>query len=152
MEEIIERAIQSITGQTVSKTDADAPEAEYNFHYGDTVSFKVYIDAEAAAVVGFALIGQLPESERQAGYRHLLEANLLFRDTYGATLAADTGVGDVFIQKEWPFPLVQADTFVEELKVYIQTAIAWSEKVTVFASAQAEGDKPSPVSQANIRV
>ena len=93
---------------------------------------------EVGTLTLMSVLGEPPPERLEGLYRALLEANHLFRGTFGATLSVDPDNGSVFLCKCIPYAALDGDSFVKELENFVNAVESWRTVVTEFrASADA---------------
>lgn len=106
-----------------------------SLRFGNTITIDLECNEERGALIISTLIGTLnSKTDKEKVYTELLEANLLWRGTGGATLGIDSTTKTVFMCYQEPMSLLNFNRFQELLKGFSDTAIFWnkhlSEKMT----------------------
>lgn len=85
------------------------------------------LSPDGRSIVMYAALGPLPAGREDAVGQELLKANLLFRETEGATIGA-TESGEVLLQRSMPFVVAETDfeRFVENVADFFAQTEKWS--------------------------
>lgn len=80
-------------------------------------------------------------------YRNILEANFLYHGTGGSTLSLNPGNGHVVLQKYNWMERLDADSLVEALGKFADTAIAWKKIINEYRPDPSEKSDVSEQSE-----
>ena len=72
-------------------------------------------------------VGMLPSANREQACRRLLDANILFAKTDGATLAADEEAGLVSLQRAIPLRGLAFSEFIKLLESFVHQTEFWAQ-------------------------
>jgi hypothetical protein len=97
--------------------------------------------SERKLVLLSADLGEPPPEGCEKLFRTMLEANNLFSETAGATLALDQTSGRFRLQK-YESPDELANDAEGKLVSFIETALVWSRSIADFRPSNEEGDFP----------
>lgn len=87
---------------------------------------------EVGIVSLLAFIAPPPPERLERLYRRLLEANHLYRETFGATLSVDPESGLVCLVKHVPSATLDGETFFREVELFTNVIGYWKETVENF--------------------
>ncbi len=125
--------------------DADEDFLILNFEGSPALSLS--LDADDALVVA-ACLGLAPGSEPEF-LEELLAANLMFRDTGGATLSLERQTRQVFLARRWStLELSTAQGLERALEEFLQLADEWQRALPRLISAAHAAGEPDAISLA----
>jgi len=119
------RAMIEAFGRSIGIDDLRLDEAGQCRLKIDAVEVNLELQADAAQLVVYAELGRLPEAGHAAIFARLLEANLFWHDTGGATLSIDRGHQQLLLARAVPLtsdPLALS----EIIERFVDVAEAWS--------------------------
>jgi hypothetical protein len=107
------------------------------------IEIDILADPNTGSAVLWCILGELPASDTAGAQRRLLEANLFWQRTRGATLSLMPNSNDVVVAMRGPLPGMN----VETLRTLIETMVETSEELTRLLTPQAaaSGDSPIPI-------
>lgn len=99
----------------------------------------------------YTVVGQFPEEVCPVIYREIASANLLWRDTEGATLSADPDSGTVFLARAQPTETVTADQWYSDLQDFLRVTRFWRDRFVQLTEGPAP-EAPAPTPSAKNRM
>ncbi len=99
-----------------------------------------YLEADQCILL-YCTVGAVPDgdAERLAFYSRLLRANFFFRETAGATLAADESTKLVALQQAFPLQALDETGFLSLLERYLNMAEHWRRACASLSSLDGSG-------------
>jgi hypothetical protein len=91
----------------------------------DAIPMRIEHEPEADRLLLVATLGAPPAGEKEALYARLLEANLAWKDTAGATIALDPRGARILLLRPVPLGLPPA-AFPDLVERFVDVAEAWS--------------------------
>lgn len=95
---------------------------------------------EIGIVSLLAFIAPPPPERLERLYRRLLEANHLYRETFGATLSVDPESGLVCLVKHLPAATLDGEGFFREAGLFTNVIAHWKAVVENFRDAPGDGE------------
>jgi Tir chaperone protein (CesT) family len=118
-------------GQQLDVPDLTADEDGYVALTFDGQELHLQYEEDTRQVMGFTRLGEV-EVERTAEiYGMLLEANMFWRGTRGATFSVDPDPGIVFLADRRPEDDMTAESLSEWLEGFLNTATYWKKRLDV---------------------
>ena len=93
-------------------------------------------------------IGEPPPERLEALYRTMLEAQHLFRGTFGATISLDPETGRFALNKAIALATVDADSFAGEVERFVNTLETFAKIVREFRAVPPEAASAAPLDDA----
>ena len=115
-----------------------------SLRFDDRVTIDLEANEETGALIFSSIVGTLMPYQTEKFYPELLEANLLWAGTGGATLGVDPATLSVFMCYQEKMEGMEFLRFQELLKGFSDTALFWNQRL---AGGEAEGKTP-PSSEA----
>ena len=95
----------------------------------DALVIHLVYDEESEALRMFSELGEVPLSHEKAVMRALLDANVLWRGSQGATLGLDSAKRVVTLTRQVPVSLLSPERFGHLLEAFIATSENWIKNV-----------------------
>lgn len=108
---------------------------ECTLEVDDHLTVAMYVDDADQNLVLYAVVGQADEDSAPQVYRELIEANLLWKGTGGATLGADPDAGTVILAKELPLTVLDLDSWEHHLGEFVSVTERWTARLTELTSS-----------------
>lgn len=112
------------------------PQGLYSLRFDDRVTIDLEYNEVHDALLLSSLVGVLKPQESNSFYTELLEANLLWGGTNGATIGVDPASLAVFLCYQDRLKGVSLEQFEQTMKNFSDTALFWNQRL-------AEGIKES---------
>ena len=96
----------------------------------DRVTITMECNEASGVLVFSAVLGTLAPYQTKSFYPHLLEANLFWKETGGATLGVDPATLNVFLCQQEKFEEMPSEYFQEVLKKFSDTALSWNTRLS----------------------
>ena len=87
----------------------------------------------------FRLVATLEHGDRLPVYESLLQANLFWSGTDGATLSVEPQTGSVFLARQLPQQVVDLPTFETMMESFVNIAEFWTDELARLS--QPSGDR-----------
>lgn len=97
--------------------------------FDDRIGVNLSMDAGSEALVMYGIVGQVAPSERASIYPLLLNANLFWKDTAGATLGTDVATGTVVLAQSTPLAGLSVDATVKRLELFVSLVASWTKQL-----------------------
>ena len=110
-----------------------------SLRFDDRVTIDLEANDETGALIFSSIVGTLMPYQTEKLYPELLEANLLWAGTGGATLGVDPATLSVFMCYQEKMGEMEFLRFQELLKGFSDTALFWNQRLS---GNTAEGEKP----------
>ena len=110
-----------------------------SLRFDDRVTIDLEANEETGALIFSSIVGTLLPYQTEKFYPELLEANLLWAGTGGATLGVDPATLSVFMCYQEKMEGMEFLRFQELLKGFSDTALFWNQRL---AGSEAAGSKP----------
>jgi hypothetical protein len=109
-----------------------------SLRFDDRVTIDLEANEETGALIFSSIVGTLLPYQTEKFYPELLEANLLWAGTGGATLGVDPATLSVFMCYQEKMEGMEFLRFQELLKGFSDTALFWNQRL---AGSEAAGSK-----------
>jgi hypothetical protein len=96
------------------------------------------LDHKNEKILLFSIIGNIPADPDIPFFEALLQGNLFWRETFGATLSLDLEGGNVILAREERLQFIDAIQFERFIGDFCAAANSWSEKTREFGNATTE--------------
>jgi hypothetical protein len=137
LEEYVNELLQSI-GKSL---DLPGLALDDNGHcvllFDDKVVLNMEFDREKELLIIYSYIGEVPYEGREIIFETLLESNLFWKDTQGATIGIDKQTQTVVLAFPMELPLKRKENFEERLALFVDITESWINKLEKM-SADAE--------------
>lgn len=115
-----------------------------SLRFDDRVTIDLESNEDSGALIFSSIVGTLAQHEADAFYPLLLEANLLWAGTGGATLGVDPATLSVFMCYQEKIAGMEFLRFQELLKGFSDTALYWNQRLNEGpAGASTHQSKPA---------
>lgn len=104
----------------------------------EAIQVNVEHEADSRRVMLSASLGEVALEAREAVYAALLEGNLFWSGTGGATLSVEPETRRAFIHQRMPAAEVTAQSLEEMLDRFVSTAEAWARDIQAGAADETE--------------
>lgn len=102
--------------------------------FDDELDMHLLLDEERQSIIFHSLVGTLHgRPDRAQWCEMLLEANLFWSDTGGATLALEPVGGDVFLLRALNPEGLESVSFQDEMEYFVETALRWKGALSMEA-------------------
>lgn len=105
------------------------PQGLCSLRFDDRVTIDLEYNEEQDAVFLTSLVGVLKPQESKLLYSELLEANVLWGGTGGATIGVDPVSLTVFLCYQEPFKEMSLEEFQQLVKRFSDTALFWNQRI-----------------------
>ncbi|MDR1595334.1 MAG: type III secretion system chaperone [Puniceicoccales bacterium] len=105
--------------------------------FDDKVVLNIELDIEKELLIVYSYIGEVPFEGRETIFETLLESNLFWKDTQGATIGIDKQTQTVVLAFPIELPLKRKENFEERLALFVDITESWITKLEKM-SADAE--------------
>lgn len=105
------------------------PQGFYSFRFDDRVTIDLEYNERQDMLLFSSLIGVLKSEERKPFYSELLEANLLWGGTSGATIGVDPASLAVFLCYQERLKDISLEQFQKAMKQFSETALFWNQRL-----------------------
>jgi len=109
----------------------------------DSVVVNFELDESSGQLFFYANLGPMPAAGSRV-YEQLLEGNLLWKDTGGATLSLDREGSRVMLQQGLPAERLSELDFKAAVEQFVNVAEAWTQRVSEGAAAPRDEGGPPP--------
>jgi hypothetical protein len=121
-------------GDGIGLPDLTLDENGYCCLFFDEIGVNIELDETGERLFLYVNVGDLPSEKNPALYEMLLEANLMFSRTGGATLGIDKENALVALACTIPLLGLDKRTFERRLESFIAMAENWQGKIALCAS------------------
>ena len=132
-------------GATIGIPDLRLDEAGCCALAFDEVVVNLEADPDGRQLFLYASVGPVPSSDSSELYKQLLDGNLFWKDTGGATLGLDREGARVVLLQSLPAERISDPEFAAAVEQFVNAAEAWTRRI---AEAAAEpppaGDAEAP--------
>jgi Tir chaperone family protein CesT len=97
--------------------------------FDDRTVVQIQANDEAGTCVLFSLVATLEQSDRLPIYESLLQANLFWSGTDGATLGVEPQTGSVFLARQLPQQVMNLPTFETMMESFVSMVEFWAEEL-----------------------
>jgi Tir chaperone protein (CesT) family len=111
----------------------------------DSVVVNFELDESSEQLFLYASLGPMPAAGSKV-YEQLLEGNLLWQDTGGATLSLDRQGNRVMLHQDLPAERLSEADFKAAVEQFVNAAEAWTERVSEGAAPPRDGAGAPPPS------
>jgi hypothetical protein len=105
------------------------PQGLCSLRFDDRVTIDLEYNEEQDAILLSSLVGVLKLQERKLFYGELLEANLLWGGTGGATIGVDPASLTVFLCYQEQLKRISLAQFQQLMKRFSDTALFWNQRI-----------------------
>ena len=105
------------------------PQGLCSLRFDDRVTIDLEYNEEQDALLISSLVGVLKQKESKLFYDELLEANLLWGGTGGATIGVDPASLTVFLCYQEPLKGISLEQFQQLVKRFSDTALFWNQRL-----------------------
>jgi hypothetical protein len=109
----------------------------------DSVAVNFELDESSEQLFLYASLGPMPAAGSRV-YEQLLEGNLLWKDTGGATLSLDREGGRVMLHQVLAAERLSEVDFKAAVEEFVNVAEAWTQRVSEGATPPRDGTAPPP--------
>jgi hypothetical protein len=95
--------------------------------FDEKFTVQMQYDANHDRLTFFTRVGQIPAHAKLAAYEKLLQGNLFWIGTDGATLSVEPQDGTVFLARQLPLDGFSCEVLEQQLKTLVDTAELWAE-------------------------
>lgn len=127
-------------GEAVHLPDLVADETGYAGLDIEGTRIQLQLNAQTGIVTLFARLGTVPDRHRPAVNERLLDANLFWQGTRGATIGADIETHEIVIEKEADGRHLDGRDFVEAVDGFSRAAEAWRRYLADLVASLEAGD------------
>ena len=106
--------------------------------FDDRTVVQIQANDEAGTCVLFSLVATLEHGDRLPVYESLLQANLFWSGTDGATLSVEPQTGSVFLARQLPQQVMDLPTFETLMESFVNIAEFWTDELARLS--QPSGD------------
>jgi Tir chaperone protein (CesT) family len=136
-------------GADVGIPDLALDEAHCSTLAFDSVVVNFELDESSEQLFLYASLGPMPAAGSRV-YEQLLEGNLLWKDTGGATLSLDREGGRVILHQGLPAERLSEVDFKAAVEQFVNVAEAWTQRVSEGAAQpRDEAGAPPPPARLN---
>lgn len=97
--------------------------------FDDKVVLNMELDIEKELLIIYSYLGEVPFEGRETIFETLLESNLFWKDTQGATIGIDKQTQTVVLAFPMELPLKKRETFEERLSSFVEITESWINKL-----------------------
>ena len=123
------------------------PQGLCSLRFDDRVTIDLEYNEEQGAILLSSLVGVLKPEESKLFYDELLEANLLWGGTSGATIGLDPASLTVFLCYQEQLKGISLDQFQQLVKRFSDTALFWNQRLAEGPKKKKRGIKKSRASK-----
>ncbi|MDR3144288.1 MAG: type III secretion system chaperone [Puniceicoccales bacterium] len=105
--------------------------------FDDKVVLNIELDEEKELLIIYSYIGEIPFEGRETIFETLLESNLFWKNTQGATIGIDKQTQTVVLAFPMELPLKRKENFEERLALFVDITESWIARLEEM-STQAE--------------
>jgi len=105
------------------------PQGLCSLRFDDRVTIDLEYNSEQDALLLSSLVGVLKKQESKEVYDELLEANLLWGGTNGATIGVDPASLAVFLCYQEQLKGISLEQFEQRIKKFSDTALFWNQRL-----------------------
>ena len=117
-------------GETVGISYLEShPQGLCSLRFDDRVTIDLEYNEKQNAILLSSLVGVLKQEERKLFYDELLEANVLWGGTGGATIGVDPASLAVFLCYQEQFNGVSLAQFQQLIKQFSDKALFWNQRI-----------------------
>jgi hypothetical protein len=112
--------------------------------FDDKVVLNIELDSDKELMIIYSYIGEVPFEGRETIFEILLESNLFWRNTQGATIGIDKQTQTVVLAFPIELPLKRKENFEERLAIFVEITESWVnrlEKMSTDAELIANEDQ-----------
>jgi hypothetical protein len=93
--------------------------------FDDKVVLNMELDNDKELLIIYSYIGEVPFEGRETIFEALLESNLFWKDTQGATIGIDRQTQTVVLAFPIELPLKRKENFEERLALFVDITESW---------------------------
>jgi hypothetical protein len=93
--------------------------------FDDKVVLNIELDTEKELLIIYSYIGEVPFEGREIIFETLLESNLFWKGTQGATIGIDKQTQTVVLAFPMELPLKRKESFEERLALFVEVTESW---------------------------
>jgi hypothetical protein len=93
--------------------------------FDDKFVLNIELDIEKELLIIYSYIGEVPFEGREIIFETLLESNLFWKGTQGATIGIDRQTQTVVLAFPMELPLKRKESFEERLALFVEVTEGW---------------------------
>lgn len=97
--------------------------------FDDKVVLNIELNEEKELLIIYSYLGEVPFAGREIIFETLLESNLFWKDTQGATIGIDKQTQTVVLAFPMELPLKRKEIFEERLALFVEVTESWIKKL-----------------------
>ena len=97
--------------------------------FDDKVVLNIELNEEKELLIIYSYLGEVPFEGREIIFETLLESNLFWKDTQGATIGIDKQTQTVVLAFPMELPLKRKEIFEERLALFVEVTESWIKKL-----------------------
>jgi hypothetical protein len=97
--------------------------------FDDKIVLNLELSEEDQALIIYSYISVVPFAGKELVLEILLEANFFWKISNGATFALDKQTQTLVLEQKFSLPLVNFNSFEDNLAVFVDVAEAWIERI-----------------------
>jgi hypothetical protein len=102
--------------------------------FDDKVVLNMELDSEKELLIIYSYLGEVPFEGREIIFEALLESNLFWKDTQGATIGIDKQTQTVVLAFPMELPLKRKENFEERLALFVDITESWINRLEKMAT------------------
>ena len=134
-------------GKEIGIPDLALDEESYGCLFVDDVALNLEYDEEGNRLLLYTRLGEAPERGRESFYETLLDANLFWKGTGGATIGLDKETGGVLLAYGFDLDGTSLADFKTVVENFVNIAETWIGRVRDFEPEEKGEAPPGPVMQ-----
>lgn len=97
----------------------------------DSAQYEASIEKteDDATITLYAKVGALPQKNREACMKAMLEANLFTYDLNGATLGIDKVTDEIYLSRVFSLESTDFDAFYKDFENFIEVEVTWIKRL-----------------------
>lgn len=117
-------------GQVIQLTDLNPDEDGYCcLSFDEKITVHIQLDKDTNNLTFFTEVGKIEEEHKLYMYEQLLEANVFWLGTHGATLGVNTSTMMANLGYQEPIQNIDFQRFQQLLEGFVNTAESWIDKM-----------------------
>jgi hypothetical protein len=97
--------------------------------FDDKVVLNMELNEEKELLIIYSYLGEVPFEGRENIFESLLESNLFWKDTQGATIGIDRQTQTVVLAFPMELPLKRKEIFEDRLALFVELTESWIKKL-----------------------
>ncbi|MDR0418461.1 MAG: type III secretion system chaperone [Puniceicoccales bacterium] len=97
--------------------------------FDDKIVLNLELNEATGALIVYSYISIVPFAGKELILEFLLEANFFWKISHGATFAIDKQTQTLVLQQSFFVPLIQSDSFQDELGIFVDVVEAWMKRI-----------------------